>query len=124
VGNLTQLSDRYSMQPCMDGQNDAMRPQNPGALRRDVNLGCGRRRREACLNVDRAAQVAPDLVWDLDQYPYPLPESRFRRIRDLWTRLVLEGRRRVEQRFAWSGVVEHCLRAYAIRCRRREGAGR
>jgi len=37
--------------------------------------------------------------------------------RDLWTRLALEGRRRVEQQFAWSGVVEHCLRAYGLGAR-------
>lgn len=53
---------------------------DPTVLPRELNLGCGRRRREGCLNVDRAAQVAPDLVWDLDQFPYPLPESRFIRI--------------------------------------------
>lgn len=49
-------------------------------LPRELNLGCGLKRREACLNVDRAARVGPDLVWDLDRYPYPLPQSHFRRI--------------------------------------------
>jgi hypothetical protein len=47
---------------------------------RELNLGCGRKRRADCLNVDRVAHLAPDLVWDLDQYPYPLPASHFRRI--------------------------------------------
>jgi len=50
------------------------------ALPRELNLGCGRKRREACLNVDRAARVNPDLVWDLDRFPYPLPQSHFCRI--------------------------------------------
>ncbi len=50
------------------------------AVPRELNLGCGLKRREACLNVDRAAPVGPDLVWDLNRYPYPLPKSRFRRI--------------------------------------------
>jgi SAM-dependent methyltransferase len=50
------------------------------ALPRELNLGCGTKRRDACLNVDRSARVNPDLVWDLDQFPYPLPDSRFRRI--------------------------------------------
>ena len=57
-----------------------MLSQNSASLPRELNLGCGRKRREACLNVDRAAQVAPDLVWDLDQFPYPLPDSHFSRI--------------------------------------------
>jgi SAM-dependent methyltransferase len=49
-------------------------------LPRELNLGCGRKRREGWLNVDRAVQVVPDLVWDLDRFPYPLPESHFERI--------------------------------------------
>jgi predicted SAM-dependent methyltransferase len=48
------------------------------ALPRELNLGCGTRRREGWLNVDRVARVLPDLVWDLDQYPYPLATSHFR----------------------------------------------
>ncbi len=50
------------------------------ALPRELNLGCGLKRRESCLNVDRAARVGPDLVWDLDRFPYPLPQSHFCRI--------------------------------------------
>ena len=49
-------------------------------LPRELNLGCGRKPRPGCLNVDRVAEVAPDLLWDLDRYPYPLPESHFRRV--------------------------------------------
>ena len=64
----------------MDGQNDTMRPRESVDLPRELNLGCGRRRREGCLNVDRAARVEPDLVWDLDKFPYPLPDSHFSRI--------------------------------------------
>lgn len=44
---------------------------------RQLNLGCGLMRRDDCLNVDRAERVRPDLLWDLDRYPYPLPESHF-----------------------------------------------
>ena len=47
---------------------------------RELNLGCGLKPRDDCLNVDRVASVRPDPVWDLDRYPYPLPESHFRRI--------------------------------------------
>jgi SAM-dependent methyltransferase len=53
---------------------------NSPVAHRDLNLGCGRKRRNDCVNVDRAAEVHPDLVWDLDNYPYPLPESHFQRI--------------------------------------------
>lgn len=47
------------------------------ALPRQLNLGCGLKPRAGCLNVDREARVSPDLVWDLDRHPYPLPESHF-----------------------------------------------
>jgi len=55
----------------------------PGAAAGDplpveLNLGCGLRRRDGCVNVDRLERVRPDLVWDLDRYPYPLPGSHFR----------------------------------------------
>ena len=46
-------------------------------ISRWLNLGCGMKRRDNCLNVDRAASVRPDLEWDLDRHPYPLPESHF-----------------------------------------------
>lgn len=49
-------------------------------LPRRLNLGCGRDRRADCLNVDQVAAVEPDLVWNLDQYPYPLPEGHFEHI--------------------------------------------
>ncbi len=45
-----------------------------------LNLGCGRQLRADCLNVDRLAGVGPDLVWDLDQHPYPLPDGAFEHI--------------------------------------------
>ena len=45
-----------------------------------LNLGCGRKRREGCLNVDRSASVRPDLVWNLDEFPYPLPGSHFNHV--------------------------------------------
>lgn len=45
-----------------------------------LNLGSGAARRADCLNVDRNAQARPDLVWDLDTYPYPLPTGHFEHI--------------------------------------------
>jgi SAM-dependent methyltransferase len=47
---------------------------------KSLNLGCGQRHRADCLNVDHLAAVEPDLVLDLDRYPYPLPSGHFERI--------------------------------------------
>ena len=47
---------------------------------KSLNLGCGLRKRPDCLNVDILEAVAPDLVWDLDRRPYPLPRGHFERI--------------------------------------------
>lgn len=54
---------------------------------KQLNLGCGRRKRAECLNVDVRSGVAPDLEWDLDQRPYPLPRNHFERI---WALDVIE----------------------------------
>lgn len=51
-----------------------------GEIPRCLNLGCGRQPRPGCLNVDVRPQVEPDLVWDLDRRPYPLPRNHFRHI--------------------------------------------
>ena len=45
-----------------------------------LNLGCGCRPREGYLNVDQAETTRPDLVWDLNVYPYPLPKNHFEHI--------------------------------------------
>ena len=59
----------------------------PDPLPRRLNLGCGRRGRDDCLNVDVIPAVEPDLVWDLDRVPLPLPASWFERI---WVNDVVE----------------------------------
>ena len=46
-----------------------------------LNLGCGRKKLEGFVNVDKAQAVAPDVLWDLDRLPYPLPRGHFREIR-------------------------------------------
>jgi SAM-dependent methyltransferase len=56
-------------------------------LPKRLNLGCGRDRRPGCLNVDVRAEVEPDLVWDLDRRPYPLPRHHFEQI---WALDVVE----------------------------------
>ena len=48
-----------------------------------LNLGCGRKKLEGFVNVDIAEAVAPDLAWDLDRFPYPLPRAHFEEIRAL-----------------------------------------
>jgi SAM-dependent methyltransferase len=45
----------------------------PGKL----NLGCGRDRRPGYYHVDQVAELEPDLVWNLDRHPYPLPDHHF-----------------------------------------------
>lgn len=45
-----------------------------------LNLGCGNKKRDGWLNVDRAESIKPDQVHDLNQYPYPWPDSSFSEI--------------------------------------------
>jgi len=45
-----------------------------------LNLGCGRHRRSDCLNVDIQPALGPDLIVDLNKYPYPLRGNRFEHI--------------------------------------------
>jgi SAM-dependent methyltransferase len=56
-------------------------------LPKRLNLGCGSKKRPDCLNVDVLPQVGPDLAWDLDQRPYPLPRNHFEQI---WALDVVE----------------------------------
>lgn len=49
-------------------------------LPRALNLGCGKQKRPDCFNVDVVPSVQPDLVWDLNRRPFPLPRQHFERI--------------------------------------------
>lgn len=60
---------------------------NSGRLPAELNLGCGRDLRPNCLNVDRSPSVGADLVFDLEDRPYPLPDGHFERI---WALDVVE----------------------------------
>jgi SAM-dependent methyltransferase len=43
-----------------------------------LSVGCGRRAPEpGLIRLDRSAHLKPDIVWDLDEFPYPLNDSSF-----------------------------------------------
>jgi SAM-dependent methyltransferase len=54
-----------------------------------LNLGCGRARLDGAINLDRVAAVEPDVVHDLDKFPWPFEENQFNEVRA-------------------SDVIEHC----------------
>ena len=57
-----------------------MEPPNrllPVETRTKLNLGCGKKPFADHVNVDVVASVNPDVVHDLDHYPYPFANSRF-----------------------------------------------
>jgi SAM-dependent methyltransferase len=49
----------------------------PLEARTKLNLGCGKKHFLDHVNLDVVPAVNPDVVHDLDQYPYPFPASRF-----------------------------------------------
>lgn len=50
------------------------------AARDTLDLGCGLARHPDAIGIDHDPLVAPDLVHDLDSYPFPLPTGHFRSI--------------------------------------------
>lgn len=44
---------------------------------RTLKVGAGRNRGPDGITLDISPEVNPDVVWDLDQYPYPFPDNRF-----------------------------------------------
>jgi SAM-dependent methyltransferase len=44
---------------------------------RCLNLGCGLKKLPDAINIDITAKTAPDLVHDLDAFPWPLPSDHF-----------------------------------------------
>lgn len=42
-----------------------------------LDIGCGNRKTPGCLGIDRAALPGVDVVHDLDQFPWPLPDNEF-----------------------------------------------
>lgn len=45
-----------------------------------LDLGCGNRKREGSVGLDRVALPNVDIVHDLERFPYPFPDSSFDRI--------------------------------------------
>lgn len=48
--------------------------------RRVLNLGAGEKRRADAINVDLVASTGPELVHDLNEFPWPLPDDHFREV--------------------------------------------
>ena len=46
-------------------------------MRSVLNLGCGNKHIAGAVNVDAVASTGPDVVHDLNQRPWPLPDDRF-----------------------------------------------
>jgi hypothetical protein len=42
-----------------------------------LNLGCGHKFLDSAVNLDRVASVNPDIVHDIEQFPWPFQENRF-----------------------------------------------
>lgn len=51
-----------------------------GVGRSVLCLGAGRDHREGAYHVDIVADTSPDLVWDLNCFPWPLPDSQFKEV--------------------------------------------
>lgn len=54
------------------------------AMREDakiLNLGCGQKRLDGAINLDRVADVNPDVVHDIDKFPWPFAENQFNEVR-------------------------------------------
>ncbi len=46
-----------------------------------LDIGCGKRKIEPdSLGIDKSPDSSADVIWDLDQYPWPLESGRFTRI--------------------------------------------
>jgi SAM-dependent methyltransferase len=71
----------------MDDLSAAATAAVDATLPRRLNLGCGLKKRPDAFNVDLRPAVEPDLVWDLERRPYPLPRGHFETI---WALDVVE----------------------------------
>lgn len=44
---------------------------------RKLNIGCGKFKKEGYVNVDSYEKFNPDVLWDLNVFPYPFEDSSF-----------------------------------------------
>jgi SAM-dependent methyltransferase len=52
----------------------------PIADRRALNLGCGAKRDSTAVNLDVTPDTEPDVVHNLNQYPWPFADNRFDKV--------------------------------------------
>lgn len=45
-----------------------------------INFGCGKKKQKGFINVDIEKKVNPDVVWDLNKFPYPFKSNSCDRI--------------------------------------------
>jgi len=45
-----------------------------------LNLGCGQKRVEGAINLDRIAAVNPNVVHDIDNFPWPFADNQFEEV--------------------------------------------
>ena len=53
-----------------EGQEDIMK----------LNLGCGRSKKPGYINLDSCLAIGPDILWDLNNFPYPFEDNTFSEI--------------------------------------------
>jgi SAM-dependent methyltransferase len=54
-----------------------MRESTKNTLPQKLNLGCGEHKKEGYVNIDWQALTKPDVVHDLNAFPYPFPDNTF-----------------------------------------------
>lgn len=45
-----------------------------------LNLGCGKKKLDGYINVDKEVSCQPDILHDLDVFPYPLADDHFKEV--------------------------------------------
>lgn len=63
--------------PAGPTERSRLRPSGAGRI---LDLGCGRAKYPGALGVDRSPDTDADLVFDLEEYPYPLEDGSFEQI--------------------------------------------
>ncbi len=48
--------------------------------RKKLQLGCGLAKREGYINVDSIEAVKPDVLWNLNEFPYPFDDNTFEEV--------------------------------------------